>query len=283
MLKKQDAKAKGFIEKRKKIDPMIKKFIIIAGIIVITGFLLYFWNYHSNFSNSSSDWANFAIFNGYFLNIINMIILGYLYFLVYKTTNEYNKLLIKPILYANNIFKNDKITEPELGHYIWVLGNASKHPAVNIIIRHTITKNIGEKTIDIGTTRWISCSSLAGDQSMELFWIYYAYSIEICYTDATEENYYLSTIANLRVTTKTITKEFYEKSIKEADENQNNNIINLMEKYRRDQFSGHHFGLYITYLKYLNLLSTDYIPDLVNRESRLSYPPDPETTSPAPN
>lgn len=262
---------------------------VSALIFIFLGLILYFNNVNSTLSTNSKVLADFATFNSYFLSIASTLLLGGISFFGYiatsrynKAADEYNKLLIKPVLYANNITKTNRSSALEYTYPVWVLGNASKHPAINMLVRHTITKPNEHGPLQIGSTRWVSCSSLAGDQSIELFWIYYAYNIEICYTDATEENYYLSTIANLRVKTESISKEFYDIRIGEADKNRDNNIINLMEKCSCDKLPSHNIEMYVGYIKSLQLLLTEYEPDLSSK-SKIFPQIFPQTTAPPPS
>ena len=73
--------------------------IAISVIIILIGLILYFNVFNADFSEASTDWANFAIFNGYFISVISIIILGYISIITYNTTDNFNRLQIKPLIF----------------------------------------------------------------------------------------------------------------------------------------------------------------------------------------
>lgn len=201
--------------------------ISIPLIIIIVGLILYFINYNSDFSANSNDWANFAIFNGYFINVISMLIIGYISFLTFQTTQSFHKLQIQPLLYltvdtpqriANSIFKDS-----------WYVLNAAKYPAINLLVRYCRDSN--------KYTKWVSCTSLAENQKIELFWIQYANKIEICFTDITKEKFYLFEFQDYNGKTKEIKKDEYQQNLNEAFDNRDNNITNLRDKFEKYVYS----------------------------------------------
>ena len=203
-----------------------KKFIgliIISGLIILIGLLIYFSKHNLSLSNISEDWANFAIYNGYFLSIVNVLILGYISFITYQTTYRFNKLQNQPLIYLNvdipEMVKNEYIKDS------WYVSNGAKSSAVNLLVRYWINST--------NCTKWVSCTSLAEKQRLELFWIKFAYRIDICFTDITEDNFYILEFKDMHGITTEIKKEKYYFNLEEAKNNRKNNIINLLDKYEK--------------------------------------------------
>lgn len=197
--------------------------ILIIIVIIILGFMLYFSNFNTNFSKNSNDWANFATFNSYFTSLISIMILGYISYITYKTTDNFNRLQIKPLLFLTL----DKPVKAQYEYLIdsWYVENGSKSPAMNLLVRHTT----GVATY----TKWISCTSLSEKQRLELFWIRFANKIEICFSDITEKNYYLLEFQNMYGKINQIKKDEYLRFLEESKNNSSNNIINLHDKFRQ--------------------------------------------------
>lgn len=203
--------------------------IIISALIIVGGFLLYFLgsillylaDYNSNISDISSDLANFATFNSYFIGLISVIILGYISFITYRTTNKFNRLQLRPLLFIT-LDKPEKI-QNEFINESWYVENGAKSPALNLIVR--FSKDAGKYT------KWVSCTSLAEKQRLELFWIRPALKIEICYSDIMEENYYLFEFQDLHGKTKELGKSEYLQYSNEAKKNGDNNLTKIYEKY----------------------------------------------------
>lgn len=206
------------------------KIIVLSLIIILAGLILYFTHFRFRFSSDSNAWSNFAIFNGYFLSIVNLVILGYISFITFQTTQAYNNLLIKPLVYIN-LDGPEEIKSSVKD--CWYVNNGAKYPALNLIVRYTfLDQNIKK------CTKWVLCTSLAESQRLELFWIHWADKIEICYTDLTEAKCYLYEFANYQGKTIEITKEQYFDYQKEALDNKKNNITHirdLLESYLNEQ------------------------------------------------
>lgn len=166
-----------------------------------------------------------------YLNILidfaSLIVLGGIAILTYITSKRYNKLLIKPSLYliqnSPSLIRLDKLKNVKYPQFVWYLGNGSMHPAVNVLLRH--------KSKDF-CTKWVSCSSVAGDNLLELFWVYNAEIIEISYTDISGKKYFISSFNNLKISTSRLSENTYKQYSIEADSNQENNLVCLLEKFK---------------------------------------------------
>jgi hypothetical protein len=184
---------------------------------------LYFTHFNTSFSKVSNDWANFATFNSYFVSVISVIILGYISVITYKTTDNFNRLQIKPLLFLA-LDKPEKV-QNEFIIDSWYVENGAKSPAMNLLVRYSTDKDT--------FTKWVSCTSLAEKQRLELFWVRYAHKIEISFSDITEKNYYLLEFQDIHGKTRQIKKEEYLDYLDKAKKNSNNNIINIHDKFRQ--------------------------------------------------
>ena len=189
------------------------------------GLFLYFKYFNSRYSTESDDWANFATFNNYFVNIASLLILGYLSYLTFVATEHYNKMQLKPILFlvtdTPRQIKNAPFKDT------WVVVNGAKNPAINLLVRYTEGR---ESKI---FSRWVSCGSLAENGRLELFWIHWADKIEICFTDLTQEKYYRYEFQDFNGKTEQIKQPDYLPYFIDAIDNRNNNITHLRDKIEK--------------------------------------------------
>jgi len=198
--------------------------LIISLLILSGGFFLYFSHFNGQYSSKVDDWANFATFNGYFVNVLTLLILGYISFITYKATNNFNKLQIRPLLYLTvdypqqikNTFKDS-----------WYVVNGANYPAINLLVRFTQDRQ--SQTF----SKWVSCTSLSGTDKKELFWVHFADVIEICYSDLTEEKFYLLEYKDYNGKIKPISKTEYAANLSEAITNRANNITHLRDKFEK--------------------------------------------------
>ena len=205
--------------------------IVISILIIISGFILYFSgsillylvDYNSHISDISSDLANFAIFNNYFLGLISLILLGYISFITYRTTNNFYNIQLRPLVFAT-LDKPERIQKNH-NNLSWYVVNGAKSPALNLIVRFSKDPH--------RYTKWVACTSLAEKQRLELFWVRPALKIEICYSDVTEENFYFYEYQDLSGKTKKIEKSEYMTYWEEAKKNGDNNLVRIYEKYMR--------------------------------------------------
>lgn len=195
--------------------------IILSVVIISLGLILYFFHFHGNPSNEAGDWADFATFNGYFLSIINLVILGYISYITFQTTQAFNRLQIRPLLFIT-------LDKPEqiIGKFkdSWYVNNGAKNAALNLIVRYTTKRN--EKPF----TKWVSCTSLAENQRLELFWVHWADTIEISFTDLTNERFYLFEFTDYNGRTRDISEEQYLAFAQQASENRDNNMTHMRDK-----------------------------------------------------
>lgn len=205
----------------------MKTFIIViitSLIIICVGFLLYFTEFSGSYSSDSSKWSDFASFNGYFLDIITFLILGFISFITYNATNHFNKLQTRPLLYLT--IDSPVIVNSGL-KVSWYVINGASYPAINLLVRYTFKRDSEEYT------KWVSCTSLSGNDKKELFWIHWADKIEICYSDLTDERFYLLEYLDHNAKTTSISKKKYYSNLNKAIANKENNIISLRDKFEK--------------------------------------------------
>lgn len=212
----------GFFSKSKSLYTKLIFWIVILSIaIIVVGLIFYFTHFNNAYSSASGDWANFATFNGYFLSIVNLIVLGYISFITYQTTQAFNRLQIRPLLFIT-LNKPEQIRE--VFKDSWFVNNGAKNAALNLIVRYTTNRN-GEPF-----TKWVSCTSLGENQRMELFWIHWADKIEICFTDLSGERFYLFAFVDYNGHTIEINNKEYSDFLQQAVDNRDNNMTSLRDK-----------------------------------------------------
>lgn len=206
----------------------MKRLISVAAISILVlgiGFFLYFRYFNSSYSTNSNDWANFATFNGYFVNIVSLIILGYLSYLTFVATEHYNKMQMRPIVFL--VTDTPRQIENPPFKDTWFVVNGAKNPALNILVRYAESRDSKE------FSRWVACGSLAENSKLELFWVHYADKIEICFTDLSQEKYYLYEFLDFNGITNQINKKDYLRNFQDATDNRNNNITHLRDKLEK--------------------------------------------------
>lgn len=186
--------------------PRIYKWIIIALIIFLFLVPLFMLLTNTVFQVKFTEWSNIATFCTYFVTIINLILIGYISYLAYKTSDSYNNLIIKPILYL----VNKESTKFNIkGQNAWYVVNGAKHSAMNLLVRYNLTEE-GK------FTKWVACNSLGENQETELFFILNANKIEICYTDITSKKYYRLDFKDFSGVINDINEDCYKMYLKEA-------------------------------------------------------------------
>lgn len=198
--------------------------IILSIAIISTGLILYFSHFKGAYSNDAGDWADFATFNGYFLSIINLMILGYISYITFQTTHTFNRLQIRPLLFIT-LDKPEQITGTFKDS--WYVNNGAKNAALNLIVRYTTNKNTEPYT------KWVSCTSLAENKRLELFWVHWADKIDICFTDLTNERFYLFEFMDYNGRTREISQDHYLAFTQQASENRDNNMTHLRDKLEK--------------------------------------------------
>jgi len=195
--------------------------ISVCILIISAGLIIFFSHFNQGYSNDRSVWGDFATFNGYFLSIVNLIILGYISYVTFQTTHTFNRLQIRPLLFIT-LDKPEQITGAFKDS--WYVSNGAKNAALNIIVRYTLNRNTEP------FTKWVACTSLGENHRLELFWVHWADKIDICFTDINNERYYLFEFMDYNGRTTEINLAQYSQFLKQAADNRDFNLTHTRDK-----------------------------------------------------
>ncbi|MPR35949.1 hypothetical protein [Salmonirosea aquatica] len=132
--------------------------------------------------------SHFASYHGYFLAFVNVILIGFISYRVYQSTDTFNRFQMSPIL--DFTVKNREN---------WFLINCSNAAARNISIRFGGKFSKTEQNDEFDISGWIACLSLKGGDEMELKWLKYVVWIEIVYANPTNNIFYKIRYEDLRM------------------------------------------------------------------------------------
>jgi hypothetical protein len=200
--------------------------LLVVGVLSIVvvlgiGFWIYFTHFNGQASVDSRNWADFATFNGYFVGIINMLFVGIIGFITYRTTHEFNLTQLRPLII---LATEEPITRTGQNPISWYVVNGANSPASNVLVRFSFEPD--------GDTfsKWVSCYPLSANSKQELPWLHWANRIEVCYADITEKKFYRYMFKDLTGETKSISMKEFNGCLKEAKDNRDNNTTNLRDK-----------------------------------------------------
>ena len=154
--------------------------IVLSITLLFIGLISYYNNFDKVISTEPAEWADFATYLSLFVSISNLIFLGVISYITYKTTSTFNNLQTTPLLDFTVKYVDDKDS--------WYLINCSNASARNISVRFH-SDNI--------VSKWVACYSIVGSSELELPWLRFATKIEAAYTDAMSENYFITSYENL--------------------------------------------------------------------------------------
>jgi hypothetical protein len=214
----------------------------VSLLIPVVGMILYFSKFYGQMSDSSNIWADFAVFNGYFLGWANLIVLGVISFMANRATDAFNRLQIRPLLFVSI----DRPIKVEGFKDSWYLKNGAKNVAVNVMVRF----NSGQA----GMTKWVSCFSLSENEKLELFWVQFADQIEVAYSDLAIEKFYKFTVKDYFGNVNEIKKEEFDLIVEEAKDNKKNNYTALRDKLETFFASGESSTEYVEKFLRKNLM-----------------------------
>lgn len=173
-----------------------KGFLVILWVsltLVMIGFVSYFiialfGVYYGTGKVSLEHISYFASYHGYFLALVNVILIGFISYRVYQSTDTFNKFQMSPIL--DFTVKNREN---------WFLINCSNAAARNISIRFGGKFNKIADNEESDISGWVACLSLRGGEEMELNWLKYAFWIEVVYANPTNSSFYKSRFEDSRM------------------------------------------------------------------------------------
>lgn len=146
--------------------------ILLCVTLIILGYVTYMIIYIRSSDIKISELSNFASYNGYFISLCNLLLIGMIAYLTLETTNSYNNLQTTPLL--------DLTVDQDS----WYLINSSNAAARNISVR------FGFNRYENKFTQWVACYSLNGNEKISLSWLRFADVIEVIYEDAFSRKFY---------------------------------------------------------------------------------------------
>jgi len=156
----------------------LNSFLLLSVVIVSIPLILYSETF-SDLSNKQDWWGQFGDFLNVFVNIAIGVILGYISYVTYNTTFNYNKLHTTPII-SFAVEPKKTIGGGDFPES-WVILNLTSAGAKDIHLRFFIDDKI---------TRWIQCFSMLGNSKVPIPWIRYARRIEVFYSDTFGKRYF---------------------------------------------------------------------------------------------
>ena len=163
------------------IYKFLKKNILLILLILIVALMsisisLYVDKFGKQLSSNHERWGQFGDYLNVVINFSIGMLVGYISWITYKTTNNFNKLNITPVLSFLVKPSNDKRL-PES----WFLLNLTNAGAKDVYIKFWA----GDKI-----SKWIKCFSILGNSEIELPWLRFAAKIEVYYTDTFGKKFY---------------------------------------------------------------------------------------------
>ena len=153
---------------------LILLFLIIA--LIYISISLYVGKFGKYLSSSHERWGQFGDYLNVVINFSIGLLVGYISWITYKTTNSFNKLHITPVLsFSVKPFDDKQLPDS------WFLLNLTNAGAKDIYIKFWA----GDKI-----SKWIKCFSIPGNSEIELPWLRFAKKIEIYYTDTFGKKFY---------------------------------------------------------------------------------------------
>ncbi len=154
--------------------------LLICGcfFVLITGLIIYFNQFHGDFSHDQNIFGAFGSYLNPFLTIISIVLLCYISFQANHINETYHRIQWQPLLFFD--FNSCKLIKEQQS---WVLVNGFGAPAINILIRFNLRE-------DGPFTEWVNCFSMHHDQRKSIGWMRYPHRIEVLWTDITGKNYF---------------------------------------------------------------------------------------------
>lgn len=157
--------------------------VLLAVVIIGTGYVTYFFHYNGEVSKSPNDWSSFATYQSYFVSVCSLLLLSYISYITYTTSKKFSLLQHRPYLVLT--FEAPVVGSPLYTHVdrTYHVRNATSVPAINVLVRHKL-----DRKADF--TKWVSCAAIAPNSSIEIAWVQFPDVIEICFSDIESQNYF---------------------------------------------------------------------------------------------
>lgn len=150
--------------------------IFIIIILISVSIYLYIRKFGGDLSNSHERWGQFGDYLNVIINFSIGILVGYISWITYKTTNNFNALHTTPILSFLVKPSDDKRLIDS-----WYLLNLTEAGAKDVYIKFWVDDKV---------SKWIKCFSIPGTSEIQLPWLRFAVKIELYYTDTFGKKFY---------------------------------------------------------------------------------------------
>lgn len=188
-------------------------FKTIGLIILISGSFYFFFNFFSG-----SDIANFSTYGGLIVALV-----GFLAMMLGNSKNvEAHNLAVSPQVTFTTHEQAVEMTR-WFANSVKVV-NIAPAPALGIVIRYKQDRLQPY-------TKWVTCFTLKGEETVELFWVRFPDTIQAAYHDRSEKRFFLTTYEDNQPKQQSISKQEYNKYAAAGIENRNNNNVHLRNNF----------------------------------------------------
>jgi hypothetical protein len=172
---------------------------VVSIVVVAFGIVFYLIHFTGTLDRDSKTWSDFATFQGYFVNLASLILLGVIGYMTFQTTVSFNAQQLRPLLIlTNEPSQFIKQSMPNVGTQLvpssWYLLNGANVPSGNIFIRFSLSPT-GK------FTQWVAAYPVSSNGKQEIPWIHLSHSIEVLYSDISASRFFLMSLTNLRSVT----------------------------------------------------------------------------------
>lgn len=188
------------VEFRKLIYPLIV--FMIVGLVIPLVALVFKGNAEED--DFLISIGAYATYGSFILGVVNIVVVGFLSYMVYNATRLYNEYQMTPML---------DFSKKERG--AWSIINCSDAPARNIYLRFNFNYEalVGKEKMFF-QSKWVSCYSLTGRSELQLNWLLFADKIELIFSNSYNREFYKCTYENHQVgETQVITKGDFDRFI----------------------------------------------------------------------
>ena len=208
--------------------------LLLVFLLLAIGPITYFLNFHNKISNKSEDWSNFSHYLDLFVSLASLILIGYVSILTHRINETATEIARDNLNASARFYKYQMMPvldlSSERSHQdfyptypnSWYIFNCFIAAARNISLKFWMGSD---------ESLCISLYSMAEKTKLELPWLRNDSKIQIYYSDATSESYYLFEMVNLRGTTKELSESEFNSVRNEKYLNISDVMLDFREKF----------------------------------------------------
>jgi|GEM_PF-5130018 len=175
--------------------------LAIVSAILAAGLITYFSKYNGPFSAKSEDWGHFAEYIGLYISFASLILIGFVSILTNSINERATEIANSNLEASTRFYKYQMMPildlSVERSHQdfyptypdSWYVMNCSIAAARNILLKFWVGNR---------ESSFILLYSMAEKYKLELPWLRSASKIQLYYSDATCESFYLFEMENMR-------------------------------------------------------------------------------------